>query len=54
MLSVGGLAVATAATTLSDDAQHVWSAARRTGRVVATLFVCLNEFVVTWRRRDMH
>lgn len=29
--------------TFSDDVKHAYAAARRTGRVVATLAVCINE-----------
>ncbi|KAI9798307.1 MAG: hypothetical protein M1833_004879 [Piccolia ochrophora] len=32
---------------LSDDVKHIYSAAERTGRVVETLFVCINDYRVT-------
>jgi aarF domain-containing kinase len=35
--------VGAAAVTLSDDARHLYRAAQRTGRVVGTLAVCINE-----------
>jgi aarF domain-containing kinase len=39
---IAGVAGA-AAVTLSDDARHLYRAAQRTGRVVGTLAVCINE-----------
>jgi aarF domain-containing kinase len=39
---IAGVAGA-AAVTLSDDAKHLYRAAQRTGRVVGTLAVCINE-----------
>ncbi|RHZ54096.1 uncharacterized protein CDV56_105079 [Aspergillus thermomutatus] len=42
--------VGAAAVTLSDDAQHLYRAAQRTGRVVGTLAVCINDYRVTLKQ----
>ncbi|KAK7511239.1 ABC1 family-domain-containing protein [Phyllosticta citriasiana] len=47
--TVGGLATAVA---VSDDAKHAYTAIRRTGRVVGTLFVCINDYRVTLKHDD--
>ncbi|GAQ07840.1 cytokinesis protein sepH [Aspergillus lentulus] len=46
---IAGVAGA-AAVTLSDDAQHIYRAAQRTGRVVGTLAVCINDYRVTLKQ----
>ncbi|KAJ5150697.1 uncharacterized protein N7500_010886 [Penicillium coprophilum] len=38
------------AVTFSDQAQHVFQAAKRSGRVVGTLAVCINDYRVTLKR----
>ncbi|KAL4964812.1 ABC1 kinase family protein [Aspergillus stella-maris] len=43
---VGGVLVV-GAVTFSDDARHIYRAAARTGRVVGTLAVCINDYRVT-------
>lgn len=39
---IGGV-IAIGAVTFSEDARHIYRAAERTGRVVGTLAVCINE-----------
>lgn len=39
---IGGV-IAVGAVTFSDDARHIYRAAERSGRVVGTLAVCINE-----------
>ena len=47
LYTVGGLVVVGAgAIAVSDEATHLYEAARRTGRVVTALFVNINEYVV--------
>lgn len=41
--AIGGTVSAGVIVTLSDDLKHGYAAARRTGRVLATLAVCINE-----------
>ncbi|KAF2418789.1 ABC1 family protein [Tothia fuscella] len=43
----GGTAVLAGVVAVSDDAKHIARAAQRTGRVVSTLFVCINDYRVT-------
>lgn len=42
---VGGIGVIAAAVALDDDAKHAFAAAQRSGRVAATLFLCIAEYV---------
>lgn len=44
--SAAGLGIAATAVAFNDDAKHIAGAAQRTGRVVSTLFVNINEYVV--------
>lgn len=41
---VAGLGIAATAVAFNDDAKHIAGAAQRTGRVVGTLFVNINEY----------
>jgi len=42
---VGGIGAVTAAVALNDDARHAFAAVQRSGRVAATLFLCIAEYV---------
>ncbi|KAH8428799.1 ABC1 kinase family protein [Aspergillus melleus] len=46
---IGGTLVV-GAVVFSDDAQHIYRAAQRTGRVVGTLAVCINDYRVTLKQ----
>ncbi|KAL4809073.1 ABC1 family-domain-containing protein [Aspergillus unguis] len=46
---IAGVIVA-GAVTFSDDARHLYRAAARTGRVVGTLAVCINDYRVTLKQ----
>jgi len=41
----GSVLAGSAVVGVSDDAKHVVAAAQRSGRVVGTLFFCMNEYV---------
>lgn len=41
----GSVLAGTATVSVSDDAKHIVQAAQRSGRVVGTLFLCINEYV---------
>ena len=43
LLATGGGTLGAAAFAFSDDVKHGYAAAARTGRVVSTLAVCMNE-----------
>ena len=43
--SAGGGVVVGTAVALQDEAKYVVNAAQRTGRVVSTLFININEYV---------
>lgn len=43
LAAVGGTAGASVMVGLSDDLKHGYTAARRSGRVLTTLLVCINE-----------
>ena len=45
LLAAGGLGIGATATTVNDDVKHAFAAAQRSGRVVRTLFVNINECV---------
>jgi aarF domain-containing kinase len=45
-LAVAGGATGVGALTLTDDVKHTYKAIERTGRVVGTLAVCINEWVL--------
>ncbi|KAA8649164.1 hypothetical protein EYZ11_012825 [Aspergillus tanneri] len=40
------------AVAFSDDAQHLYRAAQRTGRVVSTLAVCINDYRITLKQES--
>lgn len=42
-VAAAGGALGVTALTFTDDLNHAYGAAERTGRVVSTLFVCINE-----------
>lgn len=44
--TAGGGVIVGAAATLTDEAKYIGNAAQRTGRVVSTLFININEYVV--------
>ena len=46
LAATGGALVTTAAVAFTDDVKHAYEAVERTGRVVGTLAVCINELVV--------
>ncbi|KAL4785774.1 ABC1 family-domain-containing protein [Aspergillus varians] len=46
---IGGT-ILVGAVTFSDDARHIYRAAQRTGRVVGTLAVCINDYRVTLKQ----
>ena len=43
LLAAGGLGIGTTAVAINEDAKHAFTAARRSGRVVSTLFVNIKE-----------
>lgn len=45
VLAAAGGALALSALPFGDDAKHAYNAVERTGRVVSTLAVCMNEYV---------
>ena len=50
---VGGIVVAAAgAVAVSDDARYIWIAAQRTGRVVSTLALNINDYRRTLNQYD--
>jgi aarF domain-containing kinase len=54
LVSSGGAAAATGASVLAfkDDVKKSYEAAERSGRVVATLTVCVNDYRTTLNARD--
>ncbi|KAK8202696.1 ABC1 family-domain-containing protein [Phyllosticta capitalensis] len=50
--AAGGVGVLATAVAVSDDAKHAYTAMRRTGKVVGTLFVCINDYRVTLKHDD--
>jgi aarF domain-containing kinase len=49
LASVTGGGVVATAVAFNDEAKYVAGAAQRTGRVVSTLFICINEYVILER-----
>ncbi|TLD18869.1 ABC1 family protein-like protein [Venturia nashicola] len=50
--SAAGLGIAGAAVAFNDDAKHFAGGAKRTGRVVGTLFININDYRVTLKNDD--
>jgi aarF domain-containing kinase len=47
LTAAGGTLAAAVGIGIADDVKHAYSAARRTGRVVGTLAVCINDYRIT-------
>ncbi|KAF2004833.1 ABC1 kinase family protein [Amniculicola lignicola CBS 123094] len=52
LLAGGGIGVTSAIVAVNDDAKHAFAAAQRSGRVVSTLFVCINDYRNTIKRES--
>ena len=45
--AAGTIVLGAGAYAVSDDARHIYNAVQRAGRVGSTLFVCINEYVLS-------
>jgi aarF domain-containing kinase len=51
LIAAAGGTLGATAVALTDDVKHAYEAVERTGRVVSTLAVCINESVFNGRRK---